>query len=285
MNQGNQGNQPQQIPQQGQHTRSQAQIPTIQLKYVGQFVQALKKEAALAQAATNEADRAKHYAKVESLRQILKKYQTMQQNARQQQQIQMNPQQTPQGSTMNPRLSTSNPGSSQIANRQGSSPVPQSMPQNLAAQRQNAGPASAPQPGTTAGAQGSTPALAVSAENLKRINTVLTELSKQINDLETRKANGLSAEQAANTDTQFNQFRSKLAQYQKVAVYMKGQLERGAQGGTPASAGSPAVKVGTPAMGGGASGPDPRLRPGSAQGADSPALTKSAGSSAETLLA
>lgn len=140
MNQGNQGNQPQQILQQGQHTRSQAQIPTIQLKYVGQFVQALKKEGALAQAATNEADRAKHYAKVESLRQILKKYQTMQQNARQQQQIQMNPQQTPQGSTMNPRLSTSNPGSSQIANRQGSSPVPQSMPQNLAAQRQNAGP-------------------------------------------------------------------------------------------------------------------------------------------------
>ena len=114
MNQGNQGNQPQQILQQGQHTRSQAQIPTIQLKYVGQFVQALKKEGALAQAATNEADRAKHYAKVESLRQILKKYQTMQQNARQQQQIQMNPQQTPQGSTMNPRLSTSNPGSSQI---------------------------------------------------------------------------------------------------------------------------------------------------------------------------
>lgn len=283
MNQGNQGNQPQQMPQQGQQTRSQAQIPTIQLKYVGQFVQALQKEAALAQAATNEADRAKHYAKVESLRQILKKYQTLQQNARQQEQNQMNPQQTPQGS-MNPRLSTGNPGASQIANRQAASPVPQSMPQNLAAQRQNAGPGGPasgggpPQSGSSSGTQGSAPALAVSAENLKRINTVLTELSKQINDLEARKANGLSADQAANTDNQLNQFRSKFAQYQKVAVYMKGQLERGAQGSSPASAGSPAVKVGTPAMGGATAGPDPRLRPGSAQGAGSPALTRSAGS-------
>ncbi|EDK40325.2 predicted protein [Meyerozyma guilliermondii ATCC 6260] len=98
------------------------------------------------------------------------------------------------------------------------------MPQNLAAQRQNAGPASAPQPGTTAGAQGSTPALAVSAENLKRINTVLTEVSKQINDLETRKANGLSAEQAANTDTQFNQFRSKACTVSKGCCVHEGSI-------------------------------------------------------------
>lgn len=224
--------------------QNRARQVNIQPAQVNQLVQALKTELALVKAAGNDRARAQqHYAKAESIKQVLLNYQA-QQKARQQQQEQLGG--TPQ--LAEPQLSgTPQPTAPARPNSQAALPNPtttQQFPQQLKQPRQaspSAQQSSTPAPASSGPAVGNN---VVTLEKFNQVKARLVDFERKIQSLEASKRLGLTAEQTASVDSQLTEFRTKFSQYQKFALYMKNQLieqarSAGGSAGTPYNAGSP----------------------------------------------
>lgn len=215
---------------------------SIQPSQANQLVQALKNEVSLAKAAGNDTAKAQqHYAKAESIKQVLLNYQAQQRARMAQQQ-----QQQQQGRTPTESAGTlgNAAGNNQVRNR----PVgPQSNPSAQAGISQPQGMQSSP--GYTGGSASPAPSIGniASVEKFNQAKAHLAELERKIQQLQnSKKSYNLNQEQMTSVDNQLAELRNKYTQYQKYAIYIKAQLVDQAK----STASPPAGVASTPATSG-----------------------------------
>lgn len=189
----------------------------IQPGQANQLVQALKNEISMAKAAGGDASKAQHhYAKAESIKQILLNYQA-QQKARMAQQQQRAPSNPVSQPSERPGSAEADmdPNQIQRPNSQLSSSsfnVPQASYQPSPVK------SSSPMPGSAINN-------VVTLDKFNKLKSSLGELERKIQQLQGTKGSlNLSGEQAASVENQLNELKNKYAQYQKYAIFMKNQL-------------------------------------------------------------
>lgn len=194
----------------------------IQPGQANQLVQALKNEISMAKAAGGDASKAQHhYAKAESIKQILLNYQA-QQKARIAQQQQQQQQRAPSNPVSQPTERSGSaeadmdPNQIQRPNSQLSSSnfnVPQASYQPSPVK------SASPMPGAA------TANNVVTLDKFNKLKSSLGELERKIQQLQgTMGSLNLSGEQASSVENQLNELKNKYAQYQKYAIFMKNQL-------------------------------------------------------------
>lgn len=254
----------------------------IQPSQANQLVQALKNEVTLAKAAGNDTAKAQqHYAKAESIKQVLLNYQAQQKAKMSQQQGQLQPQQQqPQPGMSQPQ--SQNPSFQQPQMQPGNRPAsaqPMGQLQQLDSMNQpspmmNPGMNRLASPGSQGGlpqqpmrqtppSSNGTPSLpmnAITVENFNQVKTRLGEFERKIQQLQnSKKSYNLNPEQISAIESQLTELKNKYTKYQKFAYYMKAQLVEQAKNmssqnnaGTPGNTGSigPAATSSAPPPGG-----------------------------------
>lgn len=247
MNSNNNQGSNQSIGNTGSQSNSGTPLPqrqvSIQPSQANQLVQALKNEVSLAKAAGNDTAKAQqHYAKAESIKQVLLNYQA-QQRARMAQQQQ---QQQQQGRTATESAGAlgSAASNNQVRNR----PVgPQSNASAQAGIKQSLGMQGSP--GYAGGSASPAPSMGniASVEKFNQAKAHLAELERKIQQLQnSKKSYNLNQEQMSSVDNQLAELRNKYTQYQKYAIYIKAQLADQ----TKSTASPPAGVASTPATSG-----------------------------------
>lgn len=197
---------------------------SIQPSQVNQLAQALRNEVSLAKAAGNDIAKAQqHYAKAESIKQVLLNYRD-QQNARKAQQQQQQQQQQPLGTSNQVNQPASagitpiNRQSSPQATPQGQSPVlNQSQPIH-----QSPANSASPAPSIPANNNNNN---AATIEKFNQAKARLAEFERKIQQLQnSKKSYNLNPEQVTSIESQLTELKSKYAQYQRYAIYIKSQL-------------------------------------------------------------
>lgn len=223
--------------------QNRARQVNIQPSQVNQLVQALKNELALAKAAGNDRAQAQqHYAKAESIKQVLLNYQA-QQKARQQQ----------LGGTPQPNLPqlAGTPQPSAPARPASQAAIPnatntQQFPQQHKQPRQASPPAQQTVTPVPTSSSSSSANNVVTLEKFNQVKARLVDFERKIQSLEASKRQDLTVEQAASVDSQLTEFRTKFSQYQKFALYMKNQLveqarSAGGSAGSTYNSGTPSA--------------------------------------------
>lgn len=251
--------------QSGNQRPGSARPVQIQHSQATQLVQALKNEVAMAKAAGNDSAKAQqHYAKAESIKQVLLNYQAQQKARMAQQQAPGSGNSSAGGQA--PGNLAQRPSTAGMAGSPQSAPTPQ--PQQLAAQQQfqqqqggnvqspvnrtaGIGPAStmqgqqaqrvgssgtpfsAPTPGVDLNNMqprqgspgiGGLPSSAITVDNFNQVKTRLGEFERKIQQLQNSKKNFTLPEQVAQIESQLTELKNKYTKYQKLAYYMKAQL-------------------------------------------------------------
>lgn len=202
---------------------------SIQPSQVAQLVQALKNEVSLAKAAGNdEAKAQQHYAKAKSIKQVLDIFQAQQKAKMAQQQQPGIPGQANQTSGILPPNRQGTPQQT----TQGQSPaLNQSQSQQLHQSPANSG---SPPPSML-----TNPNNAATVEKFNQAKARLGEFERKIQQLQnSKKSYNLNPEQVTSIESQLTELKSKYAQYQRYAIYIKSQLVEQAKS---SATGSPAI--------------------------------------------
>lgn len=242
------------------------QIPqrpvSIQPSQVNQLAQALRNEVSLAKAAGNDIAKAQqHYAKAESIKQVLLNYRD-QQNAKKAQQQQQQQQTGTSSQAINTGTTPLNRQASPQPVSQGQSPIlTQTQPLH-----QSPANSSSPAP-MPAGNNAAT------VEKFNQAKARLGEFERKIQQLQnSKKSYNLNSEQVTAIESQLTELKSKYAQYQRYAIYIKSQLVEQAKA---TNTGAPVSNAPTPGTLGNQRA---SLTAINAQGVGSPSLTKQTGS-------
>lgn len=204
--------------------RQMAQRPvSIQPSQVNQLAQALRNEVSLAKAAGNDIAKAQqHYAKAESIKQVLLNYRD-QQNARKAQQQQQQ-QQQPVG-TSNQVNQPASAGITPINRQSSPQPTPQGQSPVLNQSQpihQSPTNSASPVPSIPANSNNNN---AATIEKFNQAKARLGEFERKIQQLQnSKKSYNLNPEQVTSIESQLTELKSKYAQYQRYAIYIKSQL-------------------------------------------------------------
>ncbi|KAK6459700.1 TFIID subunit (TBP-associated factor) [Scheffersomyces xylosifermentans] len=185
----------------------QQTIATIQPNQAAQLAQRFTNEIELAKAAGSDVEKAKqHYSKAESIKRILIQYRAQQKAKDPKSSASASPSPSAVQSPI-PLPATTNSTPTQ-------SPLP------LASTNQSPAPS---RPQTPSG-ESSLNTKAVTVELFNQVKVSLSDLLKKIQNLEESKAKEVDPQKIEETNNELTKIRPKLAQFQKIAVYMKNQL-------------------------------------------------------------